>query len=132
MHRRANNPSGRPRFLTNGNVRLAAPMRFDRPQGDFSLVERATLRALGLTKLEWAPDASQRGLVPPPPQRDAAEREVQRELVKSEKRRLAAHGYTWPTMADDDQWDYKRDMSAWRRLPGFKATAAATSAAPKL
>ena len=37
-----------------------------------------------------------------------------------------------PTMADDDQWDYKRDMSAWRRLPGFKATAAATSAAPKL
>ena len=57
-----------------------------------------------------------------------AEREAQRKVVAQEKRRLAADGYTWPTMADDNQWDFKKDMSVWRHMPNFKAKAVA----PKL
>jgi len=36
-----------PRIITNPPVALREPMNFDRPDGNYSLVEQKTLRALG-------------------------------------------------------------------------------------
>ena len=86
MHTKSPNPSGRPRFLTNGNVRLLRPMRFQRsgkPGDTYSLVELATLRALGqdsgfsfAPQECWrAPEGLGNGLWPltPPPERTEKE-----------------------------------------------------------
>jgi hypothetical protein len=47
VHAMSPNVLRRPRFVTNSTLMLAEPMRFDRPDGDHSPVERAILRALG-------------------------------------------------------------------------------------
>ena len=49
LHATSQNLSGRPRFLTNPPVHLREPMNFNRADpDDFSLVELAVLRALGV------------------------------------------------------------------------------------
>ncbi len=54
LHSFSQNHSGKARFITNICLGLKEPMRLDRQdEGDFSPVEQAILRALGVQKLEW-------------------------------------------------------------------------------
>ena len=55
LHSVTQNQSGTPRVITNPHPSLREPMRLDRADPrDFSLVELATLRALGTTRIEYA------------------------------------------------------------------------------
>ena len=61
LHSVSQNHSGLPRCIANHHARLSEPMRFDRENADdFSVVEVATLKALGVEKLRYPP---------PPPER---------------------------------------------------------------
>lgn len=99
LHTRSNNPSGVPRYLTNGTVRLMKPMRFDRANpDDHSLVERKTLRALGVESFHFPVDeATRTGIAPydrlgngalpimPPPERTEEEQEMHRLAAEADK-----------------------------------------------
>jgi hypothetical protein len=53
------------RFITNPPLALLEPMNFSRPDpGDFSLVERAVLRGLGVDRLDFVPAAPRERVVP--------------------------------------------------------------------
>lgn len=82
LHSASYNPSGRPRFITNPAVALNAPMDFNRDHpSDYSLVERAVLRALGVERIDFRPAA--------PRERVAPEREaIQARMLAQEKQRL--------------------------------------------
>jgi hypothetical protein len=65
LHAKAQNTLRLPRFITNPPVTLAEPMRFDRPDpGEYSLVERAVLRALGVDRYAFTPTAPREEVVP--------------------------------------------------------------------
>ncbi len=83
LHATSQNLSGKPRFLTNPAISLRDPMRFDREDpNDFSLVEQAILRALGVERLEFTPSAPRERIVP--------ERErIQKQMLEEERARLA-------------------------------------------
>ncbi len=56
LHASSPNLSGKVRFITNPPVILKEPLKLDRDkQEDFSLLERATLKALGKDRLEFKP-----------------------------------------------------------------------------
>lgn len=56
LHASSNNHSGRPRFMSNPPVVLREPLDLDRSDpAEFSLLERATLHALGLERLDFRP-----------------------------------------------------------------------------
>ena len=82
LHSASNNPSGRPRFITNPNVSLAEPMNFNRDDpAEHSLVELAVLRALDVERLDFRPTAPRERVIP--------EREArQARMLAEEKRRL--------------------------------------------
>lgn len=101
----SNNPSGVPRYLSNGNVRLMKPMKFDREGGleAQTIVERTTLRALGVDSFHFPVDESSReGIAPykelgnglwtimPPPERNDEEQELHHKAGEMEKMRLMA------------------------------------------
>ena len=61
LHASSNNHSGRARFMTNPPVILRDPMNLNREDpADFSLLERATLHALGLERLDFRPTTPRR------------------------------------------------------------------------
>jgi hypothetical protein len=65
LHAKSQNVLRRPRLITNPPVHLAEPMRFDRSDPtDFSLVERAVLRGLGVERYEFRPTAPREEIVP--------------------------------------------------------------------
>jgi hypothetical protein len=65
LHAKSQNVLRRPRLIANPPVRLAEPMRFDRPDpDDFSLVERVVLRGLGVDRHEFRPTAPREEVVP--------------------------------------------------------------------
>ncbi len=84
LHASSQNLSGKPRFLTNPPVALKEPMHFNRPDpSDYSLVELAILRGLGVERLDFHPTAPRERVVP--------ERErIQKQMLEEEKARLAA------------------------------------------
>ncbi len=58
LHSFSQNHAGVPRFITNLCISLKEPMRFDRDEpADFSAVERAVLRGLGVDRLDFSPTA---------------------------------------------------------------------------
>lgn len=58
LHASSNNHSGRVRFMTNPPVVLKEPMNLNRENpDDFSLIERATLHALGVDRYDYRPTA---------------------------------------------------------------------------
>ena len=64
LHASSQNLSGKARFITNPPVMLREPMVFSRPESaDFSPVERAVLRGLGVERLDFAPAASRERIV---------------------------------------------------------------------
>jgi hypothetical protein len=83
LHAKAQNVLRLPRVITNPPVALAGPMKFDRPDpSDFSLVERAILRGLGVDRYEFTPTAPRERVVP--------ERVRRQERMKAEEQaRLA-------------------------------------------
>jgi hypothetical protein len=83
LHAKAQNVLRLPRFITNPPLTLAEPMRFDRP--DPSLVERAVLRALGVSSYRFEPAGPRERLVPPRVAR-------QRRMLADERRRLLLPG----------------------------------------
>jgi len=90
LHAKAQNVLRLPRIITNPPVTLAEPMRFDRPDAaDFSLVERAVLRALGVDRYEFRPTMPREKVVP--------ERIRRQELMKAaEQGRLHTPGHGRP------------------------------------
>ena len=66
LHAKSQNLLRLPRIITNPPLTLAEPMRFDRTDvSEYSLVERAVLRALDMPRLEFTPAAARQHLVPP-------------------------------------------------------------------
>jgi hypothetical protein len=56
LHASSQNHSGKARFITNPPITLKEPMRFDRENpADFSPVERAILRGLGVERYDFRP-----------------------------------------------------------------------------
>lgn len=55
LHATAPNTLRLPRVITNHYVHLKEPMRFDRPDGDYSVVERSILRGLGVESYPFVP-----------------------------------------------------------------------------
>jgi hypothetical protein len=85
VHTMSQNVLRRPRFITNSTLRLAEPMRFDRSSSqDYSLVERAVLRALGVDRLDFTATGP-RGRVEP-----AMSKEHERAAVEERERMVAA------------------------------------------
>jgi ectoine hydroxylase-related dioxygenase (phytanoyl-CoA dioxygenase family) len=65
LHATSQNVLGVSRMITNPALALHEPMNFNRPDADdFSLVERAVLRGLGVDRLDFVPAAPRQGLVP--------------------------------------------------------------------
>jgi hypothetical protein len=64
LHAASGNPSGRARFITNPAVSLNEPMCFNRPDGDYSLVEQAVLNALSVESLDWKITAERERVIP--------------------------------------------------------------------
>jgi hypothetical protein len=81
LHAASQNHLGIPRIITNPPVQLRAPMNFNRPDpADFSPVELAVLRGLGVERLDFRPTAPRERVVP------------EQKMLEEEKARLAAVG----------------------------------------
>ena len=86
LHASSQNPSGRPRFMTNPPVGFAEPMCFDRDDADdYSLVELKILRDLRVERLDFKPTHPRETWVSDGKQREAEEQ-------AKERARLAADG----------------------------------------
>jgi hypothetical protein len=84
LHATSQNVLGVSRIITNPALALREPLNFNRPDpDDFSLVEQAILRSLRVSRLDYAPTAPRRGVVPERLRR-------QREREAAENARLAA------------------------------------------
>ncbi len=65
LHAKAQNVLRLPRYITNPPVHLTEPMQFDRDHlADFSLIERAILRGLGVDRYEFVRTAEREAVVP--------------------------------------------------------------------
>ncbi|KAK5990115.1 hypothetical protein PT974_08381 [Cladobotryum mycophilum] len=65
LHTVSTNPRRLPRIITNPPVSLREPFRFNRADGNYTLVEQATLRALGQDRLEsWKITSPREFIVP--------------------------------------------------------------------
>ncbi|GIX07519.1 MAG: hypothetical protein KatS3mg115_1922 [Candidatus Poribacteria bacterium] len=65
LHSASYNPSGRARFITNPPVALREPMNFNRPDpSEYSPVELAVLRGLGVKRYAFRPTAPRERIVP--------------------------------------------------------------------
>jgi hypothetical protein len=65
LHATSQNVLGLGRIITNPPLSLREPMNFDRPDpDDFSLIEQAILRGLGVGRLAYAPAAPREDVVP--------------------------------------------------------------------
>ncbi len=82
LHAASQNPSGRPRFITNPPVSLKEPMNFNRENPDeLSPVEWGVLRGLGYDRLDFKPTAPRERLVPERVKR-------QQKMLEEQKARL--------------------------------------------
>jgi len=84
LHASSQNHSGKLRFLTNPPMKLSEPMNFNRSNpDDFSLVERAVLRGLGVERFDFKPTSPRREIEP-------ERKRIQRVMFEEEQARLAA------------------------------------------
>ncbi len=82
LHAKSQNHLGIPRLITNPPVHLREPMNFNRPDpADFSPVELAVLRGLGVERLDFRPAAPRERVVPPRVAR-------QQKMMEEERARL--------------------------------------------
>ncbi|WP_394792974.1 hypothetical protein [Armatimonas sp.] len=81
LHASSKNALRLPRLITNPPVHLKEPMDFNRPDSNYSLVEAAVLRGLGVESFDFVPTAPRERIIP--------ERErIQAKMREEEKRRL--------------------------------------------
>jgi hypothetical protein len=82
LHSASNNQLRAIRVITNPPVSVKEPFNFDRPDGDYSIVEKKTLKAIGKERLEgWKIQGDRQGIVP--------ERvRIQQEMKRREEERL--------------------------------------------
>jgi hypothetical protein len=64
LHATSQNVLGVSRIITNPAMALREPMNFNRPDADYSLVERAVLGALGVDRLDFIPAVPRQSVVP--------------------------------------------------------------------
>ncbi len=64
LHAASQNVRGKARIISNPPVHLQEPMNFNRPDGNYSPVERAVLRGLGVENLDFQPQAPREKIVP--------------------------------------------------------------------
>lgn len=64
LHAVSQNILKKARIITNPPVSLKEPMNFNRPDGDYSPVERVILNALGVDKLDFRPEGPREQIVP--------------------------------------------------------------------
>lgn len=84
LHSASKNHLRIPRVITNPPVALKQPFVFSREnEDDYSLVEKKTLRALGVDRLNFKPTTERRTVVP-------ARVAIQKKMEEEERRRLAA------------------------------------------
>ncbi len=110
LHRVSINSSSRPRFIANMAPVLRKCMSFDRePNDSFSLVELATLHALGMDR---CPFESKRGMqaYKPGPFRNVEERSMQNELLREEMQAFATQGIVTPAWAQDQGYMSNREF----------------------
>lgn len=86
LHAASQNPSGRPRFITNPCISLKEPMDFNRQDpADFSPIEQAVLKGLGIERLDYQITGERKRLTP------EREKRQQQMLEEQQKRLEAAH-----------------------------------------
>lgn len=83
LHASSRNALRQPRLITNPAVSLREPMQFDRPDGNYSLVEQAILDSLGVERLPFVPTAPRERVTP---QREI----IQQKMLEEERVRLGA------------------------------------------
>ncbi|KAF2125945.1 hypothetical protein P153DRAFT_324352 [Dothidotthia symphoricarpi CBS 119687] len=82
LHSASNNQHRKVRVITNPPVSVREPFSFDREDGNYSAVERKTLRALGKDRLEgWKIEGKREMIVP-------ERMKIQEEMKKKEAERL--------------------------------------------
>jgi Phytanoyl-CoA dioxygenase (PhyH) len=87
LHATSQNVLGVSRIITNPALALRAPMNFNRPDAqDFSLVERAVLRGLGVDRLDFSPAAPRETLVPERVRKQRARAVAERTRLAAAKR----------------------------------------------
>ena len=65
LHAASQNPSGRPRFITNPCISLKEPLDFNRQDpADFSPIEQAVLKGLGVERLDYQITGARKRLIP--------------------------------------------------------------------
>jgi hypothetical protein len=82
LHASSRNALRTPRLITNPAVNLKEPMSFNRPDGDYSLIEQAILNGLGVDRLDFAPAVPRERIIP---QREI----IQKKMMEEELARLA-------------------------------------------
>lgn len=80
LHAASPNHSGRPRFLTNPPLALKRPPKFHRLRGEYSPMEQAVLRGLGVEAFDFTPTGPRERITP-------ARVKNQRRMLQSERRR---------------------------------------------
>ena len=98
LHTHSNNSLRAVRIIINPPVTLREPFGFDRADGAYSLVERATLRALGRDGLPgWKITAERQQLVPPRLERMARMKREEFERLERERvgREVEEGGRGW-------------------------------------
>ena len=101
LHRVSINPSTRPRFLANMAPVLSEPMRFDREPTDcYSLVELATLHALGRSNCRFEQERPMQAFKPFP-FRDDEETKIERVHLREEMKAFAIRDIVSPSWAQD-------------------------------
>ena len=86
LHSASKNHLRLPRIITNPPVALKHPFNFNRENpDDFSLVEKKTLRALGVDSLDFKPTTERRRITP-----KSGRVEIQQKMLEDEKKRLAS------------------------------------------
>jgi hypothetical protein len=83
LHAASQNPLRAIRVITNPPVHLNEPMRFSRPDGAYSPVELAVLRALGVESYDFKPAHERERVVPERVKRQMAMMEAEKQRVGS-------------------------------------------------
>ena len=85
-------------------------MNFNLPSmDDFSPVERAILRGLGVQRLDFRPTRPRLAIPWPPAVRTAEQRVYELEQLDAEKEAMAAGGLAWDPAYDERQYGVSRE-----------------------
>lgn len=99
LHRRAVNPTDRPRFIANLAIVLEEPMCFQRDRDDsYSLVELAVLAALEKSSIDYEPTNPREAFVPAPFRKEP-DTTVRRRELHEEMKFMLESGVETPTWA---------------------------------